>query len=881
MFLQFYGLREQPFGVTPDPAYLYASRTHCDALDSLSEAILADRGFVALIAEPGMGKTTLLNQVLESLRETARTAFLFQTQCNSREFFQYLMSELGVDASGMGLVAMHTRLNEILFSEMLAGRRCVLIVDEAQNLEPSVLETIRLLSNFETPHCKLLQIILAGQPELGQKLERPELLQLLQRITVWKRLEALSEAETAGYIRHRMRVAGHLGEDMFEPDALALIADRSQGIPRNINKICFHALLEGYAEERARLSAEIVQKVALQLGLGTAARPRLLALRAAAGASAGSATSAGTGTSTTNATPGTTASPGNAPSPGTASSTGIATSTANTRKVTSADTGPAALGVTPVKNSADSDATVPAAEQSASSAPIAGQQLSDQSRARIRNYRWKIFAGLLIAVLVPAGLALPRAVRTKLTQMMHGEMSAKESLTHTVATDRRNEMNGAAPALSGAEGVSYKIAGQGSPNVSAISASSTATDAQVVVTLDDTVRYDSARITSPDRIYFDLYKARLRVSVPLKTVPSEGGLLKWVRVGQNSDDVLRLVIAADGAKDYSAKLLSDPYRLVIDVHSQALETPNGGVNLQTASNNLPAILSNSSAGFAANQINGNQFSANSLSARAGQPSLARELGLKVNRIAIDAGHGGSDTGTTGPRGLLEKNLCLDVALRLGRLIEENIPNAEVIYTRKDDRYVALEERTAIANAANADLFISIHANSSESRATRGVETYYVSLANSRESRELATRENALAESSLHNLPELIKKITGNAKQTESKQLAGNIQSALAQRLQMVSQQETNRGVKQAPFVVLTGANMPAVLTEISFVSNASDESLLLESSQRQRVTEGLYRGVATYLDNMPGRRAKQKTSIEGRAVASAGAGNVKSAGSGL
>ena len=872
MFLEFYGLREQPFGVTPDPAYLYASRTHCDALDSLSEAILADRGFVALIAEPGMGKTTLLNQVLDGLRETARTAFLFQTQCNSREFFQYLMSELGVDASGMGLVAMHTRLNEILFTEMLAGRRCVLIVDEAQNLEPAVLETIRLLSNFETPHCKLLQIILAGQPELGQKLERPELLQLLQRITVWKRLEALSEAETAGYIRHRMRVAGNLGEDVFEPAALALIADRSQGIPRNINKICFHALLEGYAEERARLSVEIVQKVALQLGLGTAARPRLLALRAAAG----------TGTSTTNTiSPGTTASPGNTPSPGTAT-TETATSTATTRKVTAAATSTMDLGVTPVKNSAASDASAPAVEESASPAPLAAQQLGDQSRARIRNYRWKIFAGVLIAVLVPAGLALPRAVRTKLTQMMHGEMSVKESLMQTVATDHRNEMNSAAPALSGAEGVSYKIAGQGSPNVSAISASSTATDAQVVVTLDDTVRYDSARITSPDRIYFDLYRARLRVSVPPKTVPAEGGLLKWVRVGQNSDDVLRLVIAADGAKDYSAKLLTDPYRLVIDVHSRALETPNGGVNLQTASNNLPAILSNSSAGFAANQINGNQFSANSLSARAGQPSLARELGLKVNRIAIDAGHGGSDTGTTGPRGLLEKNLCLDVALRLGRLLEENIPNAEVIYTRKDDRYVPLEERTAIANAANADLFISIHANSSESRATRGVETYYVSLANSRESRELATRENALAESSLHNLPELIKKITGNAKQTESKQLAGSIQSALAQRLQMVSRQETNRGVKQAPFIVLTGANMPAVLTEISFVSNANDESLLLESSQRQRVTEGLYRGVASYLDSMPGRRdAKQKTSIEGRAVASTGAGNVKSAGSGL
>src|SRR5208283_4422395 len=159
MFLDFYGLREQPFGVTPDPAYLYASRTHCEALDSLTEAIHGDRGFLVLIAEPGMGKTTLLYQVLEGLRETARTVFLFQTQCNSREFFQYLMSELGVDAANMGLVAMHNKLNEILFAEMLAGRRFVLIVDEAQNLDESVLETIRLLSNFETAHAKLMQIV--------------------------------------------------------------------------------------------------------------------------------------------------------------------------------------------------------------------------------------------------------------------------------------------------------------------------------------------------------------------------------------------------------------------------------------------------------------------------------------------------------------------------------------------------------------------------------------------------------------------------------------------------------------------------------------------------------------------------------------------------
>jgi N-acetylmuramoyl-L-alanine amidase len=229
-----------------------------------------------------------------------------------------------------------------------------------------------------------------------------------------------------------------------------------------------------------------------------------------------------------------------------------------------------------------------------------------------------------------------------------------------------------------------------------------------------------------------------------------------------------------------------------------------------------------------------------------QLSLTRELGLKINRIAIDPGHGGYDTGTIGPHGLLEKTLCLDVAQRLGQMIEENIPGVEVVYTRKDDRHVRLEERTAIANRANADLFISIHANSSDNGDARGVETYSLSPAASPESTELATRENALTQSSFHDLPDLIKKITRDEKIAESKQLAVDIQSALSQKLQ-VANRETNRGVKQAPFVVLIGTNMPAVLSEISFVNNASDENLLLESGQRQRVAEGLYRGMAAYL----------------------------------
>ena len=848
MFLDFYGLREQPFGVTPDPAYLYASRTHCEALDSLSEAILGDRGFVALIAEPGMGKTTLLNQVLDGLRDTARAVFLFQTQCNSREFFQYLMSELGVDASAMGLVAMHKKLNEILFAEMLAGRRCVLIVDEAQNLDASVLETIRLLTNFETPHCKLLQIILAGQPELGNKLERPDLVQLLQRITVFKHLEALTEQETAGYIRHRMRVAGRLGEDVFEARAIELIAERSQGIPRNINKICFRALLEGYAEERKTISAEIVEKATQRLGL-IAPRPKLLAMRAAAGASLAFSSPM--------------------PSP--------------LAHPTSLDDAPANSAPSALPQADSEPAFSLSTSEEFPEAPVSPptpSQITYRPRSKMSEYRWKFFAGVLLAVLIPAGFASSHTFRTKLTQLIHMEISANNSLQPATASQAApSSANAANP---GMQTVTFKTGG--SPNVTAITATSNANDAQVVVMLDDTVQYESARITSPDRIYFDLHHALLRPSAAQKTVPAEAGLLKWVRVAQNSDDVVRLVLDAGEAKDFSAKLLTDPYRLVIDLHSQA---PMPGLLPATAPLSTASILQvanpnnflQAPASLSANTPGSNLLSSNSLSARTAPASLARELGLKINRIAIDAGHGGYDTGTTGPRGLLEKDLCLDVALRLGHLIEENIPNAEVVYTRKDDRHVPLEERTAIANDANADLFISIHANSSDSRATRGVETYYVSLAGSRESRELATRENAMAESSLHNLPELIRKITRDEKLTESRQLAAHIQSALAQRLQTVSHQETNRGVKQAPFIVLTGANMPAVLSEISFMSNANDESLLLESGQRQRVAEGLYRGVAAYLESMPA--GNQKPRAEGRAVASSANANSKSAASGL
>jgi len=267
MFLNFFGLREQPFGMTPDPAYLYASRTHSEALASLSLGIADNRGFFALVAEPGMGKTTLLYQLLEVLRDTTRTVLVSQTQCNSREFIEYILQGLGVEVKGMGLVAMHGKLNEILFEELLAGKRFVLVVDEAQNLDDAVLETVRMLSNFETHNAKLLQIILAGQPRLAAKLAQPRLSQLRQRVAVLSHLEPFTVEETGLYIEHRLKVAGYSGEPIFDTAAIRLIARQSDGIPRNINNLCYTSLLVSSTRGVRTVTAEIAQEAVKRLDI--------------------------------------------------------------------------------------------------------------------------------------------------------------------------------------------------------------------------------------------------------------------------------------------------------------------------------------------------------------------------------------------------------------------------------------------------------------------------------------------------------------------------------------------------------------------------------------------------------------------------------------
>ncbi|HEX6495724.1 MAG TPA: N-acetylmuramoyl-L-alanine amidase, partial [Acidobacteriaceae bacterium] len=243
----------------------------------------------------------------------------------------------------------------------------------------------------------------------------------------------------------------------------------------------------------------------------------------------------------------------------------------------------------------------------------------------------------------------------------------------------------------------------------------------------------------------------------------------------------------------------------------------------------------------------------------GQRSLTRALGLKIGRIVVDAGHGGHDSGTLGPGGIQEKDVVLDVALRLGRLLRQRM-GADVIYTRDDDTFVPLEQRTAIANKAQADLFISVHANSSSDPTARGVETYYLNFTTSPDALEVAARENAVSDESIHELSGLVKKITLKDKIDESREFAADVDTSLYAGLERGNPGLRDRGVKKAPFVVLIGANMPSILAEISFLTNSDDATQLGDPQYRERIAESLYRGVSKYVNGLSGLRIAQNSS---------------------
>ncbi len=266
LFYERFGISENPFGVTPNGRYLYQSKTHSEARSSLIIGIECGLGFQALIAPPGMGKTTILFSVLERFNKVALTAFLFQIHGTSCDFLRYLISELGGEAHDSDQVRMQDTINQLLIRERRAGRQTIIVIDEAQVLNTSVLETIRLLSNFETSTEKLLHIILAGQPQLAHKLADPEMAQLQQRISILTTLVPFDLEDTGRYIAHRLMIAGYKGP-LFTSAAVTRIWQRSGGVPREINTLCFNALLLAGATDQKQIDAGILDEVVNDLDL--------------------------------------------------------------------------------------------------------------------------------------------------------------------------------------------------------------------------------------------------------------------------------------------------------------------------------------------------------------------------------------------------------------------------------------------------------------------------------------------------------------------------------------------------------------------------------------------------------------------------------------
>ncbi|HXZ27945.1 MAG TPA: N-acetylmuramoyl-L-alanine amidase, partial [Terriglobales bacterium] len=438
---------------------------------------------------------------------------------------------------------------------------------------------------------------------------------------------------------------------------------------------------------------------------------------------------------------------------------------------------------------------------------------------------------------------------------------------------------------------------------------------RVVIDLEGEVQYEAGRVPHPDRIFFDLHSSKLAPGLAGRSFEAGDGFLKKIRVAQYQPDMARVVLEVDDVSEYSAFLLPNPERLIIDLHGrkptrelasapppsplprreaeaaaksappEAKSPPAPAARTESrpaaaappapaaaAEKSPPKPAENKSAEAKEAELRSPKEPASKPTPQSARPheaqptaegdrSLTRALGLKIGRIVVDAGHGGHDTGTIGPAGLEEKELVLDVALRLGKLLEKRL-GADVTYTRDDDTFIPLEERTAIANQAQADLFISIHANSSRDPGARGVETYYLNFTSSKDALEVAARENAASEQSIHELQDLVKKIALKDKIEESREFAADVNWGMHTGMSSKGAAIRDRGVKKAPFVVLIGANMPSVLAEISFLSNPKDEQKLKTPEYRQKIAEALYKGIARYANGLGGVKVAAKAPKE-------------------
>jgi N-acetylmuramoyl-L-alanine amidase len=397
---------------------------------------------------------------------------------------------------------------------------------------------------------------------------------------------------------------------------------------------------------------------------------------------------------------------------------------------------------------------------------------------------------------------------------------------------------------------------------------------RVAIEVSSDFTYRSDKLTNPDRLFFDIKGASLRLpaaSRGIQTIPVGSPMVKQIRVAQTRPDVSRIVLDLTGPFDHTVSKLETPSRLIIEVRAAAdkpvLTPPQQTSTTPLVSEAAPAPAASTPAPIiepplptsatpipvAAKPVEKSVVETIAAIPSAvpatrnsnGGRSLTRVLGLKVGKVVLDPGHGGHDHGTTGPSGLTEKDLVLDVALRLGQLIESRL-GSEVVYTRKEDTFIPLDERTAIANRNRADLFLSIHANSSPYPTAAGIETYYLNFTNSKLDLEVAARENAGHDKSVYELSNILERIAKQDKRDESREFASKVQASLFPVSAKLVANARNRGVKKAPFIVLIGASMPSVLTEIGFVTNRKEEAELKTPEYRQKVAEALFRGLSGY-----------------------------------
>jgi N-acetylmuramoyl-L-alanine amidase len=402
-----------------------------------------------------------------------------------------------------------------------------------------------------------------------------------------------------------------------------------------------------------------------------------------------------------------------------------------------------------------------------------------------------------------------------------------------------------------------QAAGAENLQVSAVRFWSLSEATRVVIAVSGEFEYHSERAHDPERVFFDILRSRPRIE-GRRTYSSDVSdkLVKRVRVAETLPGVTRVVLDLGNSADYTAIQLSNPDRLVIELRTAGPAIPAVPVApallLQPPSVTPPwsaPPTSVAAAPLPSSPVLASNSGRVAKLASDGASSLTRALGLKIRRVVLDPGHGGYDQGTVGPKGLMEKDLVLDVALRLGKLIESRM-GSEVIFTRSDDTFVPLEGRTALANEKKADLFLSIHANSSSYPRIGGVESYFLNFTDSKDSLAVAARENAASDKSVFELRDLIQQITLQDKAEESKEFAGSVQASLFGLAARYDPGIKNRGVKKAPFVVLIGASMPSVLAEIGFLSNPREEALLKKPEHRQRLAEALYRGVNRYAQSL-------------------------------